>query len=923
MKHIQIRDKFLERYKSTQNFPLIQEAESGPLGNDINWGDSLLGRLLASVFRAIESGINMKRIDSLLVQLDRAIKNKIIEELSENEEFKKGVDQIQGIAAKGGIAKTVQENPEDLKEYLEGLKEAKGDEWLIAILSSFSEEFKAILDELMAREGEEGEKTGEVVADYEVMKENLKFLAGMLSTFNTIKVPQQNTSTEKPAEQNRPAEVPAKTAAPANVEHSNKPALIENYLRLLEEYAALPPGEQPKALGPGGKAEITQAKPGVKIIPGAKKVEPKRKFGADAEDVDFEEVPNQQQGATASGGTASTGTEIGKGETKLIEAYQKIKASFIELTNKKYKNLPITADMINGILKDADNPDSKKEVIMLYKTIVGMLKSGSLKLDPLIKESTALLPTQIQIASEKIARYGARCLQFEGLNFYAALGEFGKHMEGFNTTIKKLMQSTTFEATKKPEEGKPEEGKKAQGGADNKVVNYGGFDDKEAKKESKVNEGVSFLSKFFGVKVGDEAVNKIKVTGSGNTLNFYMDGKKVDAQQASGYAESKGQINGIIQDLEGKFGEQAKKTVEKNAIDLIEVIRIFNNANRIMVRNNVPSVRTGGKIDVRRANMWEMLDGSAVDINNPKGPVRNIKLFHRWNDGVLKIIKENVDILRNAEVIINDKGKTVKPKYPISKFISDSLNDNKLFQSYGSRGEKGYQSQYLESFLGVSKAEAEEITHHTSDGNKTTTEEESETKQTGDRKFSVIKTTTVAEMTNHLYKVDISAGKLGKDDIKFLYLVGIKDGKNSTLFKASASDFFFQGYVDGYKPKGKPSIIYLMSIQNTGKPLEEYKTIKGSAYSVGDAVNKKFTPISFQFKIKSIENLSDGEQPIERNPIEKDPKKYQDSGIKPDDILNGIGKNYSTVHESLFQNIPVHHTPRVFKKYSEISKKRK
>ena len=913
MKHIQVRDRFLEKYKSNPNFQLIQE-DSGPMGNDINWGDSLLGRLLASVYRAIEHGVNTKRIDGLLAQLDRAIKNKVIQELmDENEEVKTIVGTVETTAAKGALANVAQTKPEELKDYLEGLKESKGDEWFMAFFEALSEEFKAILEASIEHQEvgkEEGDGSGEVVADYEVMKQNLKYLSGMLNTFGSIKLPTDEPhQQQKPTEQTRPvtkqpANQPAAKALPAKT--STELAIHEEGFKYLLEMLALGTGDEdgknlPAKQGenlPAKTGQQQDAKPGVKVInPGNQKA---RTSNINAEDVPFEDVPNEKPEQGKEGDV-----NVGKGETTLIEAYQNLKKSFDELTGTKFKGVGVTSELVNGMLKeDMDDARSKEEITALYKTIVGMLKSGSTKLNPLVKESVVLKGREI--ISEKIARYGARTLQFEGLNFYAALGDFGKNMQGFNDTLKKLMQSTTFEAAKKPEEKTQTAQTKPE----------------EKTQESLITEKVSFLSKFFGVKVGDEAVNQIKVSGTGNTVNIFMDGKKLDdLRKLSGYDEGKSQIQDQLGGLEKKLGEQVKRTVEKSAIDLIEIIRIFNKANRIMVRNAIPSVRTGGRVDVRRANMWEMIDGSAVNVNSPGGPVRNIKLFQRWNDGVLKIIKENADILKNAEVIVDANGRTIKPKYPISKFISDSLNDNKLFQSYGGgSGGKGYQAQYLESFLGVSAEEAKTITGISDDDKSTKDEDEKDKPKTG-KKYEVVKSIGVKDMDQHLYKATLAGGTIGKDAVEKLYLCGIKtdDDKNVTLFKVSTSDFFFKAYVKGYKPLEKATApVYILTIYNNGKPLTP-----SSKIPTGKAVNVADTDTQIDIKdlkFKTLTSLVEDGAPIEKDLDTSKLDRESDRVIKNeivDKLLRGLSR--CDIRESVSHNLSSNEVPKL-KKYSDFLK---
>lgn len=63
MRFLKDRNQFKEN-KLLENFNMSGEG-SGPLGNDINWGDSLVGRLLNSIARKAKIGIDVKRIETI------------------------------------------------------------------------------------------------------------------------------------------------------------------------------------------------------------------------------------------------------------------------------------------------------------------------------------------------------------------------------------------------------------------------------------------------------------------------------------------------------------------------------------------------------------------------------------------------------------------------------------------------------------------------------------------------------------------------------------------------------------------------------------------------------------------------------------------------------------------------------------------
>ena len=89
MRYIKSRSNFLNEKKHN----LILE---GGLENDINWGDSLVGRLFSSAFRLGAKAINNKRLDGLGNTLrDRLLKDTFQSVTDENPEIKEQVKEFE------------------------------------------------------------------------------------------------------------------------------------------------------------------------------------------------------------------------------------------------------------------------------------------------------------------------------------------------------------------------------------------------------------------------------------------------------------------------------------------------------------------------------------------------------------------------------------------------------------------------------------------------------------------------------------------------------------------------------------------------------------------------------------------------------------------------------------------------------------
>jgi hypothetical protein len=68
MRYLKEREKFI-RNKFSNLSKINESSDSGPLANDIPWGDSLLGRLINSTIRKAQIGINLTKIESLIERL--------------------------------------------------------------------------------------------------------------------------------------------------------------------------------------------------------------------------------------------------------------------------------------------------------------------------------------------------------------------------------------------------------------------------------------------------------------------------------------------------------------------------------------------------------------------------------------------------------------------------------------------------------------------------------------------------------------------------------------------------------------------------------------------------------------------------------------------------------------------------------------
>lgn len=85
-------------------------------------------------------------------------------------------------------------------------------------------------------------------------------------------------------------------------------------------------------------------------------------------------------------------------------------------------------------------------------------------------------------------------------------------------------------------------------------------------------------------------------------------------------------------------GEEGDKYIITNADPFMEIIRIFNRAWRIHTPGRIPSGRTDGKVSMSVFQEYESLGQEGSPDNPGSGPYRNIELYEKWQEAVLSIL---------------------------------------------------------------------------------------------------------------------------------------------------------------------------------------------------------------------------------------------------------------------------------------------
>jgi len=841
MKHIRKREVFLEKYKDQILL------ESGPLANDIHWGDSLIGRLFASISRMAKMGIDLKRIDGLLARLERAITDNVYEEVKNKDAFKETESIVKKESSKERLKEIMMKDPSKIEKYLDDTSDEFGEDYLLGILKDLPEEFLMLLEELIKKSesgelekssiGTESDKSdsNKSASIYPIMVQNLKYLSSVLTFYSSVSIEGENSQQQS----------------------TNKK-----------------PEQKPEQKGKNSDKQVSETPEEKKDFSfNTKGVE---KGHSSTTSVSASKQPEAEKMHEAYVG--QTAQVIKKNETHLIQAFKNLRTAIGILISSKEKGIGIDVKFLNDLVAGANDSDNKVLIKRLYFDIydylAGSKKSTISTNGDLYKESIDILSNRqkTQIIAEKIARFTKRASQFDKENLYGGLGDrLGSNLQKFVEGMKKIVnhfkenkkEEPKKENTDTKEETKGPELTQAQSNEVTKV------------EESLINEKFefNFLSKLFsgdkfnGISANSISGSKIKLSGKGNTmviningdesslkeiLDKYMPNKDRDVEDSIRKAEK--ELDSVVKDLEKKMGY---------VIDPLEIVRVFNDANRIMTKNEIPSVRSGGKVSNGRFNDWEGLSGDGGTHDNPKGPFRNIKLFHKWNDGVLVIMKKYKKELQSAEFTDGD-GKKYKPKYPITKFMTDALEDNKLFLAGTGRGDgAGYQKKYLMEYFGIDEKKFEGDNFF-----KTTTSKEKydRTENIENGIISFVKAELPIKsksMFKQVYKLN-GKFKIGEEkERRYLYVMLYHRQRGGYIGYLSGSDSFVKGFVDGYKPKDTSNTqTYLIKFNEDGV-MKKDKISKNILQTVPSSELKGIETKKLLMDVVSIEELKKGDKSIE------------------------------------------------------------
>ena len=679
MNKILTREQYLDtlrtqRYSKYTGIPKSNEAFS----NDVNWGDSWVGRMLNSIARKVKIKFNLKRIDSLSNRL-KALFDEMLE--TSKIESPYGVQEIVTTSYLIGDLATAIEEEKDVTDLIGKVITLEGQvtsynledqDELLRILKEFREFLQGLEDEGGSEErSEEGadEEVGQTGAGqggsvgkvtYAQMILNLQDLKRVLDTLKYVSI------------EGEPSKTPA---VPTKVQPGKKYLLIEGPKKTKVMCVS---NANVMKIGPDKKWRTDDDVQRNKLQPNTSfvvflddsgnynetsptKVVDNKLLQVINESYIFEDVATKT--------TASS--VIKKTEVNAVSALQNFRKASAQLVDSKVKGIAVDSKFIDEILKDKNKKETIESVKNLYKIIYSYLlgeRKDTLNPDktPLFKESVDILndKSKVGIIAEKIARFSYTSLKFNDKdnplalnpkkteNLYSAMSDFGKSIEKYNKSLSDILNGMKGAVS---EEGSKERKIEYKVGD---VVKYKLKDGGEGEKEITKIEGDKF---FFTSKDGKELSSNIsnitskvekKEEVKKESLLRYEGFRKIN--EAVNYDAIASKFNDLFtEDIQDKFqftetqvqdikdmGKTTDNIVLRNSDSIMEIVRLFQRAWRLHTVPTIPSGRTGGKVSMSVYLEYEYMGTSTPgEAEKPGyGPWRNIELYEKWNDAVMGIL---------------------------------------------------------------------------------------------------------------------------------------------------------------------------------------------------------------------------------------------------------------------------------------------
>lgn len=681
MKYLKGRERFLSDIKQL-NQQQINEAfdmggSQGPFGNDIAWGDSLVGRLINWAIRKIGVAVNMVRIQPVINRLKMEFRYLLESSKAAglDEETRKKismfiiVQQIRIIKfaivdmKSPGTDEDVEGGEiQDITEM--GFSDIKTENYL--------KECESIIDGCVEQMSGAVDEYGEIDNFDELMK-IMKELQGM------IKIMKQEIKEEEGGGSEEEDSKKDETITSMDDYIAN----FSSVANIVLEYDAIrkAKAEQFKGKTPtsGESKGLTQSAPveAEKQVMGSKTMD---SYSFISE--------------------ATTGSPIMKPLKSLYD------------TMKQISPEDLTTDLQSFLKMSDETKKSEKfarPIGNIYKYI--RLKSGIKESVRINEDINMILSKDKVIGDALVALYTVSKTKPDG-GFPEVTPKLKQALATFNLTMANCLKP-------KEKEEVPSESKESQAKNEKLVLNYQDFKEEFIVNESKIGEflgwGAAKIAQLFGYgeeeakQVKDEDVKKMKVSKdkAQKILSLYWN--DLYTNRITKVLITEDEFRKLTEEL-SKLDEEpgTGEGIIINGIDpIIAILRCFNRAYKLYTVPVIPGGRSKGAVD--RATFAEYTSfGSrsyGESLSAYAGPFRHNKTYNMWENAVMDIMQDSEfqSIFDKDTVLqVGDKRKTGAGPI-LRQFMTDIMDGETLYKSGEDRtttGGGGAQKQLLDKYFG-------------------------------------------------------------------------------------------------------------------------------------------------------------------------------------------------------------------------------
>ena len=247
----------------------------------------------------------------------------------------------------------------------------------------------------------------------------------------------------------------------------------------------------------------------------------------------------------------------------------------------------------------------------------------------------------------------------------------------------------------------------------------------------------------------------------------------------------------VVDESERQRIEKEIVTSDNATLDydsVVEVLKLFNRAYKLHTTATIPGGRSGGAVSRSVYNEYTAFGGNSGNSGTSDGPYRNNKIFDKWEDAVLDILKTKkyqVLFLKTTKVKVGgelrENGGAI-----FRKLITDLLNGERLYK-------QGAQEKFLKDYFG-GDADGKSLETLNNEDKKANAEVAKEIKEV---KLAFVENSAITENEDiKNKKYDNKFLQLKGGDGKVIYVYVDTVGQNSVGFSYCTSIYYFKKYIE-------------------------------------------------------------------------------------------------------------------------------